>query len=496
MTRPTPLWLLVGLQGGISAASLVVEIVAGRMLAPHVGMSLYTWTAVIAVVLAGFSAGHWWGGRLAEKPAATALAWTGGATLAAALTTAAAVLILPMVAGPVLSVVTSPVWGITVLTAVVFFLPSFFAGVPAPVLAQIAVDTADRSGPALGAMFASGAVGAIAGTLLAGFVFIAWLGSALTLVVVTLVYIGSGLLFFWLARSGGLVLALTAAALAAGMAGLALAAPAQCHQETRYFCLRVDDLSAELGRNLRFGSPDQRDLTALQTSGDAVDGRACGSQSLDLLRGLHRSNRTRDGGRPAKLGCGLLPHQIDQKPAPHVVTDGGFGRIAHEPRDQCNRILRLGPWLDREHVGALGDPRRFECGHHERRRGVTRHDEHRDAFERHRLVSGEVGQVGTHGEQQDVDTVDLHALTGPLESLGEHEAEARPDGAASDDDQLRCRWRRRRQSGPACATRSPFRRRPHSYGRSPSPRAAQCRPPRGFAVAPRGRPRFQDQRSR
>ena len=245
MTRPTPLWLLVGLQGGISAASLVVEIVAGRMLAPHVGMSLYTWTAVIAVVLAGFSAGHWWGGRLAEKPAATALVWTGGATLAAALTTAAAVLILPMVAGPVLSVVTSPVWGITVLTAVVFFLPSFFAGVPAPVLAQIAVDTAARSGPALGAMFASGAVGAIAGTLLAGFVFIAWLGSALTLVVVTLVYIGSGLLFFWLARSGGLVLALTAAALAAGMAGLALAAPAQCHQETRYFCLRVDDLSAD-----------------------------------------------------------------------------------------------------------------------------------------------------------------------------------------------------------------------------------------------------------
>ena len=177
MTRATPLWLLVGLQGGISAASLVVEIVAGRMLAPHVGMSLYTWTAVIAIVLAGFSAGHWWGGRLAEKPANNALAWTGGAMLAAALTTAGAVLILPLVAGPVLSVVTSPVWGITVLTTLVFFLPSFFAGVPAPVLAQIAVDTAERSGPALGAMFASGAVGAIAGTLLAGFLFIGWLGA-------------------------------------------------------------------------------------------------------------------------------------------------------------------------------------------------------------------------------------------------------------------------------------------------------------------------------
>lgn len=245
MTRATPLWLLVLLQGVISAASLVVEIVAGRMLAPHVGMSLYTWTAVIAVVLAGFSAGHWWGGRLAARPPGRALAWTGGAILAAAVTTAGAVLILPAAAGPVLAAVTSPVWSITALTMVVFFLPSFFAGVPAPVLAQIAITTHRDSGPALGAMFASGAVGAIAGVLLAGFVFIAWLGSALTLVVVTLVYVVSGLLFFWLARSRGLALALLAGAGAAGIAGLALAAPAQCQRETHYFCLRVEDLSAD-----------------------------------------------------------------------------------------------------------------------------------------------------------------------------------------------------------------------------------------------------------
>ena len=37
-----------------SAGALVIEIVAGRMLAPYVGMSLYTWTAIIAS--SGFSA--------------------------------------------------------------------------------------------------------------------------------------------------------------------------------------------------------------------------------------------------------------------------------------------------------------------------------------------------------------------------------------------------------------------------------------------------------
>ena len=248
MSRELPIWALVLAQGAISAASLVVEIVAGRMLAPHVGMSLYTWTSVIAVVLAGFSAGHWWGGRLAEKTPEASLRWTGGALFAAGATTAGAVLLLPLVAGPVLAALESPVAAMTALTALVFFLPSFFAGVPAPVLTRIAVLRAERTGPALGAMFASGAVGAIAGTLLAGFVFIAWLGSALTLVMVTAVYLLTGALFLWsgqLRRAGvaGLVILAVAA-----LAGAALAAPAPCDRESRYFCLRVVDVSADPAR--------------------------------------------------------------------------------------------------------------------------------------------------------------------------------------------------------------------------------------------------------
>lgn len=69
--------VLVGVQAVVAAASLVVEIVAGRMLAPYVGMSLYTWTSVIAVALAGFSAGHWVGRRRAEAAPRRALILTG-----------------------------------------------------------------------------------------------------------------------------------------------------------------------------------------------------------------------------------------------------------------------------------------------------------------------------------------------------------------------------------------------------------------------------------
>lgn len=253
--RPLPpVWLLVALQGIVSAASLVVEIVAGRMLAPYVGMSLYTWTSVIAVVLAGFSVGHWIGGRIAEAPAPRALAATGWALAAAALTTAAAVFLLRWGASAFLPLTGNAVSAIVALSMIAFFLPSLFAGIPAPVLAAIAVGAAPgRAGRALGAMFAAGAIGAIFGTLAAGFVFISWLGSTGTLAAVTAAYVvGAGVLAA-LARRAGARLGgpVPLAGLAAGLivplgiAAGALGTASSCTVETRYFCLRSVELAPD-----------------------------------------------------------------------------------------------------------------------------------------------------------------------------------------------------------------------------------------------------------
>lgn len=243
MERTPSLFLFILLQVAVSAASLVVEIVAGRMLAPYVGMSLYTWTSVIAVVLAGFSLGHWIGGRLAEYPPRRALNLTGWTMVAAALTTAASALLLRAMSGPVLGAVPHPVWGIAVLTLAVFFLPSTFAGVLAPVLAALAVTRREGAGRALGAMFAAGALGAIAGTLLAGFLFISWLGSTLTLLTVTGIYAISGLICFRLAGDR-LLAPLIAVLVVAGLAAAALAAPNPCTRESRYYCIRVIELGS------------------------------------------------------------------------------------------------------------------------------------------------------------------------------------------------------------------------------------------------------------
>ncbi|MDK3075327.1 fused MFS/spermidine synthase [Sedimentitalea sp. JM2-8] len=240
-----PLWLLLLLQAGISAAGLVVEIVAGRMIAPYVGMSLYTWTSIIAVVLAGFSVGHWWGGRLAVLESGPALRRAGWIMIAAAVFTAAATLVLRIAAEPVLGSITNPLAAITMIAALAFFLPSLFAGVPAPVLAVVAMRHTTQSERALGAMFAAGAAGAIVGTLLAGFLFVSWLGSVGTLTVIALFYTLAATLCF---RLGGLagrqILLAVAAATVALLAGLrALALPSVCDVESSYYCIRTVPLA-------------------------------------------------------------------------------------------------------------------------------------------------------------------------------------------------------------------------------------------------------------
>ncbi|SIN82428.1 fused MFS/spermidine synthase [Vannielia litorea] len=245
--HPAPLWLLITLQAGISAASLVVEIVAGRMIAPYVGMSLYTWTSIIAVVLAGFSVGHWIGGRVAARETDRALAWCGWAMVAAAVCTAAASMVLVGVAGPVLATFSHPLAGITVITSLAFFLPSLFAGVPAPILAVVAMRGRNASEAALGAMFAAGAVGAIGGTLLAGFLFISWLGSALTLALIASFYAVSALVCLGMARAGRrhVVAGMSALALTLSLAASGGGAARVCEVESSYYCIRTVEMAPE-----------------------------------------------------------------------------------------------------------------------------------------------------------------------------------------------------------------------------------------------------------
>ncbi|MDH3660370.1 MAG: fused MFS/spermidine synthase [Alphaproteobacteria bacterium] len=237
------------LQGLISAAGLVVEIIAGRMLAPYVGMSIYTWTAIIAVVLAGFSVGHWVGGLVAERPRRDSLGVIAICMALAAVTTALTLPILRMLSSTVLTHAPSAGIAILTLACAVVFLPSFFAGTPAPVLAKTLVGLrSGQEGKALGAIFAAGSIGAIVGTLAAGFVFISWLGSTMTIVVVTLTYAIAAMLLLLMSGTSKRWIALLLCLIGAlVITAYNLTLGSACTKESRYYCIRVVDFTPEIG---------------------------------------------------------------------------------------------------------------------------------------------------------------------------------------------------------------------------------------------------------
>ena len=52
---------------GASFCLMVVELVAGRLIAPYMGVSVYTWTSVIGTVLLGVALGNYAGGVFADR---------------------------------------------------------------------------------------------------------------------------------------------------------------------------------------------------------------------------------------------------------------------------------------------------------------------------------------------------------------------------------------------------------------------------------------------
>lgn len=233
----------------VSAASMALEIIAGRALAPYVGMSLYTWTLIIAVVLAGLSLGNWIGGLLADKARRPERLVALG-LIAASATTLICLFLLRALA-PVIDNA-GPITQIAGLAMVAFFAPSVFAGLLSPLLTMIALNAVDdrRRGAVLGRMFALGALGAIIGTLAAGLLMISWLGTGLSVAVIAGLYAVLSLRF-WISRAGrGAGAATLAIAVLSAAQPDAMALTSPCDAESRYFCIRIDDIGAE-GRPMR-----------------------------------------------------------------------------------------------------------------------------------------------------------------------------------------------------------------------------------------------------
>lgn len=172
-------WETISIILVLSVVGLTYEIAAGRVLAPFFGTSLVTWTTVIATVLAGFSLGSALGGLIAERERDVAAQIVRRALIATAVLMALSPMILSILYG----LGARGTGGMVLSVIVAFFPASVLVSFPSPYLAKLAVEARPgREGSSLGLVLAAGSLGAIVGAVLAGFVALPLVGSALTFV--------------------------------------------------------------------------------------------------------------------------------------------------------------------------------------------------------------------------------------------------------------------------------------------------------------------------
>ncbi len=264
-------WAAAALVFGSSAAVLVVEIVALRLLAPYYGLTLETSTFVIGTALAAIAAGSWAGGRVADLVpprrllgpligisgvvvAATPFLVRGAATGDASLLLLAAVLTI-LVPGALLSAVT-------------------------PVTVKLRLRSLHETGTVVGRLSGIGTVGAIAGTVVTGFVLISRVPVSGILVGLGIALVVTSVLVQLQGRRGRRDVV---AAAVVGLAAMgAVAAPGGCDVETTYHCLVLEtDPERESGRILvldgvrhsyvDLDDPTYLDFAYVQTMASVID---------------------------------------------------------------------------------------------------------------------------------------------------------------------------------------------------------------------------------
>lgn len=216
-----------------AAGVLVLEIAAGRLLAPYVGISLTTYTGIIGVILAGIAVGAWLGGRAADRVGPEPL--IGPTLLAGGLAGMASVPVVAAV-GPVNP--SGDLGSIVVLATIGFFAPAAILSAVAPMIVRAVIVDIRSSGALVGRLSAVGTAGAITGTFLTGFFLLGVVPTRLLILATGgLLAVVGLLLTWWLSGRRGSAALGVAALIAVG--GLSAALPNPCQRESRYYCIAV-----------------------------------------------------------------------------------------------------------------------------------------------------------------------------------------------------------------------------------------------------------------
>lgn len=227
-----------------SALLLVLEITAGRLLAPYIGVSLYTWTSIIGVILAGLSLGNWIGGRWADAGGQEKAA---GFTLVLSAIFSFLILLILQFLSPVmekseLNLLTASF----VYVLLLFFMPSVLLGVITPLLTTLALALDSRRGHIVGRMNALAALGSIVGTFVTGYWLVQYVGTRNIIIGTAAALLILSVPFLLDMPRKFLVLLLSAGLASGAVPYLSGADASPCDRESNYYCIRIVDASASV----------------------------------------------------------------------------------------------------------------------------------------------------------------------------------------------------------------------------------------------------------
>lgn len=275
-----------------SGSVLVLEILAARLLAPYVGVTLETYTAIIGVVLAGIAFGTWAGGRLADLLDPRRI--LGPVLIAGGLLALAT---LPLVRGlGELALARADASAILLLALFAFFPPAAVLSAVTPTVVKLQLASLRETGSVVGRLSALGTAGALVGTFVTGFALVTELATATIVLVLGGALVVAGIVLGAVVgvrrRPGGGAVGALAAALALGAAGVAVGD--RCQVESAYYCASVEvDPARPSGRllildSLHHSYVDLADPTHLEFDytrliGDAIDVMASPPRPLDAL---------------------------------------------------------------------------------------------------------------------------------------------------------------------------------------------------------------------
>jgi MFS family permease/uncharacterized membrane protein len=332
-----------------SFGGMALEMTASRVLAQFLGVSLFTWTGIIGVMLAGTALGNLTGGSIADRASSLGSNMNPRYVLAGSLLFAGGASVFQFAVMALLSRYGSfqsfdPIAQVICWTFSLFFLPMFALGTISPQVIRLAVPDVAHIGAVAGRVYAWSTTGAIVGTFLATYLLLSTLGMNKTILFVSLILALTSLLVakVW---DHNLLLYMFSVVLGGITGGTILNARSSnrdpyfiAQLETNYYTIRV---AHEQG--------DNEETTGRRTL------------NLDLL--LHSTvdieNPFYFHYRHEYVQMEFLRAARQANPAPRVLVVGGggytFPRYAMEVMNEARMdVVEIDPgvtWMAKEHLG-------------------------------------------------------------------------------------------------------------------------------------------------